>query len=258
MENTATNQITLQLKELSLTTHEALTYITLLTHPNMTANTLCTETKIPDSKIYYALDSLSKKGMITIQQSTPSIYRAIAPSEAISNLKQQQKEQFEEKMKQADTLITKLTPLYDSAEKPEELQIAYIIRGQKSIVNRIKTLIQNSKHEVTMFMTLPEVLKEIHPTLKEAKDKKRIKLNIAVTPQIAATQNLSDLGEVKTLYCNLAMFISDMKTLVTLTNWPNQVALMTQDQGIIRAGRDYYDNPRCCGTKAKQPCESCG
>jgi HTH-type transcriptional regulator, sugar sensing transcriptional regulator len=258
MEDTATNQITLQLKELGLTTHEALTYITLLTHPNMTANALCNETKIPDSKIYYALDSLSKKGMLTIQQSTPALYRATAPNEAITNLKQQQKEQFEEKMKQADTLITKLTPLYDSAEKPEELQIAYIIRGQKSIVNRLKTLIQNSKHEVTMFMNLPEVLKEIHPTLKEAKDKKRIKLNIAVTPQIAATQNLSDLGEVKTLYCNLAMFISDMKTLVTLTNWPNQVALMTQDQGIIRAGRDYYDNPRCCGTKAKQPCESCG
>ncbi|HEY9756728.1 MAG TPA: helix-turn-helix domain-containing protein [Oculatellaceae cyanobacterium] len=258
MEDTATNQITLQLKELGLTTHEALTYITLLTHPNMTANALCNETKIPDSKIYYALDSLSKKGMLTIQQSTPALYRATAPNEAITNLKQQQKEQFEEKMKQADTLIAKLTPLYDSAEKPEELEIAYIIRGQKSIVNRLKTLIHNSKHEVTLFMTLPEVLKEIHPALIEAKDKRRIKLNIAVTSKIAATQNLSDLGEVKHLYCNLAMFISDMKTLVTLTNWPNQVALMTQDQGIIRAGRDYYDNPRCCGNKAKQPCGNCG
>ncbi|MCW4001291.1 MAG: hypothetical protein NWE93_13740 [Candidatus Bathyarchaeota archaeon] len=257
MEDTATNQITLQLKELGLTTHEALTYFTLLTHPNMTANALCNQTKIPDSKIYYALDSLSKKGMLTIQQSTPAIYRATAPNEAITNLKQQQKEQFEQKMKQADTLITKLTPLYDSTEKPEELEIAYIIRGQKSIVNRLKTLIQNSKREVTLFMTLPEVLKEIHPALKEAKDKRRIKLNIAVTPQIAATQDLSDLGDIKCLYCSLAMFISDMKTLVTLTNWPNEVALMTQDQGIIQAGRDYYDNPRCCGSAAKQSCERC-
>jgi sugar-specific transcriptional regulator TrmB len=257
MEDTATNQITLQLKELGLTTHEALTYITLLTHPNITANTLCNETKIPDSKIYYALDGLSKKGMLTTQQSTPAIYRATNPNEAITNLKQQQKEQFEEKMKQADNLITKLTPLYDSAEKPEELEIAYILRGQKSIVNRIKTLIQNSQHEITLFMTLPEVIKEIHPALKEAKEKRRIKLNIAVTPQIAANQNLSDLGEVKYLYCNLAMFISDMKNLVTLTNWPSQVALMTQDQGIIQTGRGYYDSPRCCGSTAKQSCEHC-
>ena len=163
--------------------------------------------------------------MLTIQQSTPAIYRATAPNEAITNLKQQLKEQFEDKMRQADNITTKLTPLYDSAEKPEELEIAYILRGQKSIVNRIKTLIHNSKREITMFMTLPDVVKEIHPTLKEAKEKRRIKLNIAVTPEIAATQNLSDLGEVKYLYCNLAMFISDMKNLVTLTNCANEVAL---------------------------------
>jgi len=257
MEISAQNQIISQLKELGLSTHEALAYITLLTHPNMTASSLCSETKIPDSKIYYALESLSKKGMLTIQQSTPSIYRSIAPKEAITNLKQQLKDELDRKTKQADLIITKLTPLYDSAEKPEELEIAYILRGQKSIVNRIRSLIQGSKREITIFMTLPDVLKEIHPDLKEAKDKRRVKLNIAVTPEIAASQNLSDLGEIKFLYCALAMFISDMKTLVTLTNWPNEVALMTQDQGIIQAGRGYYDNPRCCGSASKRQCESC-
>ena len=257
MEDVALTQIVFELKELGLSTHEALTYTTLLTKPNMTANALCTETKIPDSKIYYTLDSLSKKGMVTIQQSTPSIYRAVAPSEAIANLKQQLKDELDQKNRQADNLTRKLIPLYDSAEKPEELEIAYIIRGQKSIVNRLKTLIQGSKREITMFMTLPDVLAELHPFLKEAKEKHKLKLNIAVTPQIAASQDLSDLGDVKCLYCNLAMFISDMKTLVTLTNWPSQVALMTQDQGIIRAGRDYYDNPRCCGTERKQGCTNC-
>jgi sugar-specific transcriptional regulator TrmB len=223
----------------------------------MTAGALCNETKIPDSKIYYALDSLSKKGMLTIQQSTPSIYRPIAPREAIANLKQQLKDELEEKMKQADLIISKLTPVYDSAETPEELEIAYILRGQKSIVNRMKNLIQASKREITIFMTLPEVIKEIHPALREAKEKRRVKLNIAVTPEIVSSQDLRDLGEVKILYCNLAMFVSDMKNLVTLTNWPNEVALLTHDQGIIRAGRDYFDNPRCCGNTAKQQCEKC-
>jgi sugar-specific transcriptional regulator TrmB len=249
MEDLAANQIIAQLKELGLTTHEALTYITLLTRPNMTASSLCNETKIPDSKIYYALESLSKKGMLTVQQSTPSIYRATAPSEAIGNLKQQLQDQLNEKMQQADAITTKLMPLYDSVEKPEELEIAYILRGQKSIVNRLKTVIQGTKREITMFMTLPEVVREIHPALREAKEKKHIKLNLAVTQQIAESQDLSDLGEVRVLYCDLAMFISDMKTLVTLTRWPNEVALMTQDPSIIRVGRDYFDNPRCCGSK---------
>jgi len=104
---------------------------------------------------------------------------------------------------------------------------------------------------------LPEVVKEIHSALKEAKEKRRVKLNIAVTPEIANSQDLSDLGEVRILYCNLAMFISDMKNLVTLTNWPNEVALMTQDQSLLRVCRDYYDNPRCCGTNTSSKKTSC-
>ena len=98
MEDIALNQIVSQLKELGLSTHEALAYTTLLTKPSMTASSLCTETKIPDSKIYYALDSLSKKGMVAIQQSTPSIYRAVAPNEAITNLKQQLKDELDQKI----------------------------------------------------------------------------------------------------------------------------------------------------------------
>jgi sugar-specific transcriptional regulator TrmB len=248
LENGALNQIVSQLKELGLSTHEALSYITLLTHPNMTASALCNETKIPDSKIYYALDGLSKKSMITVQQGTPAVYRPIAPNEAVANIKQELKDELEEKIKQADIITSKLTPLYDSSEKPEELEIAYILRGQKSIVNRMKSLVQGSKREITLFMTLPGVFREIHPALKEAKEIRRVKLNIAVTPEIANNQDLSDLGEVRILYCNLAMFISDMKNLVTLTNWPNEIALMTQDQGLMRVGRDYYDNPRCCSS----------
>lgn len=247
MENFALNQIVSQLKELGLSTHEALTYLALLTHPSMSASALCGETKIPDSKIYYALDGLSKKGMLVTQQGYPTIYRPIRPNEAITNLKQQLHEKLEAKIKQANVLTDQLTPLYDSTEKPEELEIAYIIRGQKSIVNRMKNLIGTSKKEITIFMPLPEVFKEIHPALKEAKEKRRVKLNVVVTKEIAQSQNLSDLCEVKILFCNLAMFISDMKTLLTLTNWTNEIALMTQDQSLLRICRDYYDSP-CCSS----------
>jgi len=40
MENAALTQIVFELKELGLSTHEALAYTTLLTKPNMTANAL--------------------------------------------------------------------------------------------------------------------------------------------------------------------------------------------------------------------------
>jgi len=76
-----------RLKELRLSTHEALIYLTLLTHSNVTASALCKETGIPDSKIYYALDGLSEKGMLIVQKGNPNIYLPISPKEAIANLK---------------------------------------------------------------------------------------------------------------------------------------------------------------------------
>jgi sugar-specific transcriptional regulator TrmB len=58
----ARDRIVSRLKELDLPTHEALVYLTLLSNPNVSASVLCQETGIPDSKIYYALEGLAKKG----------------------------------------------------------------------------------------------------------------------------------------------------------------------------------------------------
>lgn len=246
METTVRNRVVSRLKELGLSTHESLAYVTLLTHPNITASTLCRETNIPDSKIYYALDGLSKKGMLIVQQGNPNVYRPMSPKEAIANLKQELTDKLKEKMKEADVLVNQLTPIYDSAEKPEELELAYIIRGQKNIISRMKALIQTSKREITVFIPFPAVLQEIRAALKEAKEKRKVKLNIAVTKEVLESEELSDLGEVKLLCCVLGMLISDMKTLLTLTSWTNEVAVMTQDQNLMRVCRDYYNNPACC------------
>jgi len=246
IEPTVRDRIVSHLKELGLSTHEALAYVTLLTQLNATASTLCKETNIPDSKIYYALDGLSKKGMIMVQQGNPNIFNAMPPKEAIANLKQRLTDSLNEKIKDADMLTDLLSPIHDSAEKVEELELAYIIRGQKNIINRMRALIQASKREITVYIPFPAVLQEIRTVLTEAKERRRVKLNIAVAREVMESEELSDLGEVKLLCCVLGMLISDMKTLITLTSWTSDVAVMTQDQNLMRVCRDYYDNPMCC------------
>jgi len=42
------------------------------------------------------------------------------------------------------------------------------------------------------------------------------------------------------------MLISDMKTLLTVSNWMNESALLTQDKNLISIAKDYYDSPSCC------------
>jgi sugar-specific transcriptional regulator TrmB len=252
-ETVVRDRIVSRLKELELSTYEALTYLTLLTNSNITASTLCKETGIPDSKIYFALDGLANKGMLVVQRSNPSIYRAVPPKEAISNLKRQMTERLNEKIKEADVLADTLTQVYESAEKPEELEVAYIIRGQKNIINRMKALVETSRKEISIFISYPAVIRELKESLIKAKEKRRVKLNIAVTQEVFEKEDFSNLGEIRLLSCSvdqsiesLGMLISDMKTLLTVSDWFDETAMLTQDKNLIRVCRDYYNNPDCC------------
>jgi len=248
-DTVARDRIVSRLKELEMPTHEALTYVTLLTHPNITAGVLCKETGIPVSKIYYALDGLSRKGMLTVQKGNPNIYLPTPPKEAIANLKNQLTESLDEKIKEADALIDMLTPMYENAEKSEELEMAYIIRGQKNIINRMKALIETARKEITIFIAYPEVLKGLKESLLEAKEKRRVKLNIAMTREVFEKGGSSYFCEIRLVHCSinsLGMLISDMKTLLTVSDWMGEAALLTQDQNLIMVTKDYYDNPSCC------------
>lgn len=251
----ARDRIVSRLRELGLASHEALTYATLLSRSKMTAGTLCKETGIPDSKIYYALDGLSKKGMLIVQKGNPNFYLPVPPKEAIASLKQQLNEKLNEKVKEADVLADLLAPIYDSVEKSEELELAYIIRGQKNIINRMKALIETARREVTLFISYPGVIGELESSLMKAREKPRVALNIAVTQEIAEKGNFSALGKIHLVCCSSltpadfpGMLITDVKTLLTIANWIDETAILTQDPNIVRVCRSYFDNPTWCKT----------
>jgi sugar-specific transcriptional regulator TrmB len=238
-------QIVTHLKELELSTYEATVYATLLAHPTMTASALCKETNIPDTKIYYALEGLSEKGMLTVQKGNPKIYRPIHPKEAIANLKQRLTERLNEKLKEADVLVDMISPVFESVEKPDELEVAYIIRGQSNITNRLKALIDSAHREVTFFVSYPTLFRDLKPALQEAKEKRRIKLNVAMTEEMLKAEDFKGLGDVRQLCCPVTLLISDLKTLITISDWVEESGMLSQDQNLIRVARDYYDNSMC-------------
>jgi sugar-specific transcriptional regulator TrmB len=242
------DRIIAHLKELELSTYEATVYATLIAHPTMTASALCKETGIPDTKIYYALEGLNEKGMLTVRNGNPKLYRPVPPKEAIASLKQRLTEKLDEALKEADVLIDIITPIYENAEKPEELEVAYIIKGQNNIVNRLKALIQLSHKEVTFFVSYPSLFKDLKSSLQEAKEKRKIRLNIAMTEEMLGTEDFKGLGDVRQLCCPVTLLISDLKTLITISDWVEESAMLSQDQNFIRVARDYYDNSMCYST----------
>ena len=244
-KTTSRDRMIAQLKELELSTYEATAYAALITHPTMTASALCKETGIPDTKIYYALEGLSEKGMLTVRMGNPKLYRPVPPKEAIANLKQRLTERLNEKLKEADVLVDMISPIYESAEKPDELEVAYIIRGQNNITNRMKALIEASSREVTLFVSYPGLFKDLKLSLQQAQEKRRIKLNIAMTEEMLKSGGFKGLGDVRQLCCPVTLLISDLKTLITVSDWVEESAMLSQDQNLIRVARDYFDNSMC-------------
>ncbi|HLN90014.1 MAG TPA: helix-turn-helix domain-containing protein [Candidatus Binatia bacterium] len=245
-EIVARDRIVSSLKNLDLSTHEAEAYATLLVHPNLTASVLCKETGISDTKIYYALDGLSEKGMLVVRNANPKVYKPVPPKEAIANLKQRLTEKLNEELKEADVLVDMLSPIYDSAEKPEELEIGYVLSGKNIVLNRMKALIENARKEITFFVSYPELFRELSVPLREAQDKRRIKLNIALSEEMFKTEKTKDLGDLRQLCCPVNLIISDMKTLITVSDWTfSETAMLSQDQNLIRISRDYFENSMC-------------
>jgi sugar-specific transcriptional regulator TrmB len=243
LEEFARTKIVTRLKELGLTTHEALSYITLLSQSSMSASALCKESGIPNSKIYYALDELSKKGMLIVQKGNPNIYVPVSPKEAIENLKQQLIKKLDGKLKEADDLTDILTPIYESAETAEQLEVAYIIRGQHNIISRMKALIETTQKEITIFIAHSLVLKELKKSLIEAKQNRKVKLNVAIIKELIEADDCTNLGDVRLLCCAVGLLLSDEKTLLTLSDWVEETAMLTQDKNLIQIARDYYNNP---------------
>ena len=110
----------------------------------------------------------------------------------------------------------------------------------------MKALIETARKEVTIFISYPTVFRELKQSLLEAKEKRRLKLNIAVTKEVLEKEDHSELGEVRLLCCSVGMLISDMKTLLTLSDWVEESAMLTQDPNMIRVARDAYDNSNYC------------
>jgi sugar-specific transcriptional regulator TrmB len=245
----ARDRMVSRLKGLAISTHEALTYVTLLSTPGVAASAICRETGIPDSKIYQALDGLIEKGMIVVQRGKPNIFTPLSPSDAISNLKQQLTQAFHERINEADTLVDMLTPIYEGAERSGEFEIAYIIRGQNNIIKRMKALIESAKREITIFIAHPEVFRGVKSSLIEARRERKVRLRIALAKEVLEKEDSSELGDVHLVNCtvdSLGMLISDMTTLLTVSNWIDGAAMLTQDQNLIQVTQEYYDNPSCC------------
>jgi hypothetical protein len=67
-----------------------------------------------------------------------------------------------------------------------------------------------------------------------------------MTEEMLKTENIKGLGDTFQLCCSVTLLISDLKILVTVSDWTfSETAMLSQDQNLIRVARDYYENSMC-------------
>lgn len=237
------------LRDLGLTTYEAQAYLTLIRNPDISATQLCNETGIPDSKIYFALEELQKKGLVVVSEGVPRHYRALPPKEALGKLKSMITHEYETEVEKLNQLSLALEPLYTRAER-DDVELAYVVKGFDNVLNRIIEVFKSAKREIVVFIPTLEIFERLESQLEKIR-RSGVKVKLAIPPRLRKQIDVSRFAEVRELTPNCLdswLAIADSRTVISSSEWKTERchAILTQDPVLVAMSREYFESPRCC------------
>jgi sugar-specific transcriptional regulator TrmB len=239
--------IAAKLRELGLSSYAARSLVALLGNAPLSAGQICKATGIPDSKIYYALEELDRAKLVECQHGTPTLYKPLQFTQMISNLTRAQDEDHQRRLRLVELFRKQAEPLAKARAEPSEVELAYIVKGRRNIVERMLNVIEESRKELVLIVSSRELWNGIASGLAQAK-KRRVRIGVAVTPNLRDAELLGNFGDIRMSSCECNMMIADSERLVTISHVESDgaYAIVTSDDTMIRMSREYYDNPNCC------------
>lgn len=242
-----TENLAAKLRELGLSSLGARALMSLLANSPQSAGSICRATGIPDSKIYYALEELDRAKLVESQRGIPTLYKPVPFDQIISNLTRAEDEEHQRRLGSIELFRKQAEPLVRARSEPAEVELAYIVKGTRNIVERMLTTIEQTRKEIVVLVASKQIWNGIAGGLMQAK-KRRVRIGIAVTPDLADSQALRSFADVRTLRCDCDILIADSEKLVTASkvDGGDAHAIVTSDSSMIRMSREYFDNPNCC------------
>lgn len=236
-----------KLRELGLSSYAARSFVALLSRAPISATGICKLTGIPDSKIYYALEELDGAQLIEPQHGTPTLYRPVPLDRAIAHLIRAEKQRHEDRLRLVELLKKQAEPIARNRSEPAEVELAYIVKGKPGIVERMNTLIDQSRKEIIALLCDEHIWSGVKDSLVRAK-RRRVKVGLALAANMTETHGRVASGEVRQLTCDCNILIADSERLLTISHLSGEeaYAIVTSDAGMIRISRGYYESPTCC------------
>lgn len=169
-----------KLEDIGLNMYERKIYSALLGRGNATAGELSEMTNVPRSRAYDVLESLAEKGFAVIKSAQPMEYVAIAPEQAIENIKKQHRKELQEKLNRLESFkdseaVEELEELYDQGvELVDPADMSGSLQGEHQIQRHMGTMFQQAEGSIKI-MTSEQGLNDIHENhadlLQEAQEK---------------------------------------------------------------------------------------
>lgn len=130
------------LKRLGLTTYEARVFVGLQKLGVGTASEVDDVTDVPRSQVYGAADSLEERGLIDVQQGTPTRFRPVALDEAKSKLF----DQLESRGESAFAYLEEVRGQYE--RENEQAEAIWTVRGGDNVSDRTASLVDGADARV--------------------------------------------------------------------------------------------------------------
>ena len=140
----STSDLVGSLEELGLSRYEAGAYLTMIRKGSLAASEISYYANLPRTKVYSTLKKLEKKRLSIVSQSKPLICSAIPPEEAFSDIVKL----YERRSKNMKKIVERLQRITDDQKPKASEERRYYILDPNSTLEKIISLIANSKSSV--------------------------------------------------------------------------------------------------------------
>ncbi len=223
-----------RLRVFGLNSYEAKLWLALLMKGVATAGELSDLAFVPRSRSYDVLESLERKGFVTMKLGKPIKYIAVPPLEVIERVKKGVKEEAEtqsaliESLRKSEVLDELNTLHTKGLEVVEPSDLTGAIKGRKNLYSYLASAIRNAEKNV-LIVTTEQELAGIFESLKNALNKAK---NNGIKIKIAApiTKSNSEVAKVLSKYGQVRN-IEGLKARFCIVDGKS-VSLMALDEGV--------------------------
>ena len=146
MTTDTSNDLPGSLEEFGLSKYEARAYLTMIGKGSLAVSEIAYYANLPRTKVYQTVKKLEKKKLAFISKQKPVICSAIPPEEAFAEIVNL----YDRRVKSMRKIVDSLQKISDESHRPKgSEERRYFILDANSTLERIRTLISNSRSSVT-------------------------------------------------------------------------------------------------------------